>query len=114
MAPDAPADDAATALFAATVKPDEDVLFRNLDGEAVLVHLGSGTYFGLDETGTFIWERMVEHEALPPVLAAVLEAFEVDEATAKADLVRLVGELQEAGLVTVAPKGEKTEEGAEG
>jgi len=30
----------------------DDVLFRDLDGEAVILNLRTGTYFGLDEVGT--------------------------------------------------------------
>jgi hypothetical protein len=30
----------------------DDVLFRDLDGEAVILNLRTGTYFGLDELGT--------------------------------------------------------------
>lgn len=89
--------------IASRVRPADDVLFRNLAGEAVLVGLGSSCYFGLDEVGTRIWELVTQHEALARVLAAVVEEFDVPAARAEADLLRLVGELVAQGLVVVDP-----------
>jgi hypothetical protein len=36
----------------------QHTLFRELAGEAVLLNLASGTYFGLDETGTSFWQAL--------------------------------------------------------
>ena len=33
-----------------------DILSRILDGEAVLLDLASGTYFGLNPVGSRVWE----------------------------------------------------------
>ena len=77
----------------------DDVLSRVLDDEAVLLDLASGTYFGLNEVGTEIWQLIAEGRTVAEVRAALLERFEVDEATVQADLERLVGELSERGLV---------------
>ena len=33
----------------------EDVIFRELDGEAIILNLASGIYFGLDAIGTRMW-----------------------------------------------------------
>jgi len=80
----------------------DDVLSRDLDGEAVLLDLGSGTYFGLNEVGTEIWQLIGSGATVAEVRAALLERFEVDEATARRDLDALVGELLERGLVEVS------------
>ncbi len=40
-------------------KLSPDVVFRDLDGEAVILDLVSGTYFGLNEVGTRVW-RLVD------------------------------------------------------
>ena len=85
------------------VRAADDVLFRNLEGEAVLVGLKTSCYFGLDPVGTRIWELLAQHERLDAVLAGVVEEFEVDAATAEADLLHLVGQLVAQGLVVVDP-----------
>jgi len=39
----------------------KDVVFRELDGEAVILNLETGTYFGLDTVGTRIWQFCQDH-----------------------------------------------------
>lgn len=85
----------------ATVRIPEDVVFRELDGEAVLLNLESGIYFGLDPVGTRIWQLVEEHRALRRVLAALLAEFDAPPADLEADLVRFVDQLRGKGLLTV-------------
>lgn len=80
-----------------------DTLFRNLDGEAVLLGGGVAEYFGLDPVGTRIWELIGEHEALDGVLAAMLREYDVEEPQAYAELVALVEDLVRQGLVEIVP-----------
>ena len=92
----------------------EGVLFRNLDGEAVLVDLTSGTYYGLDPVGTRIWERIGGGARVDALLEAILEEYEVDPGTAKRDLLRLLGVLEGRRLIRVAaspaaPRGSRAD-----
>ena len=74
-------------------------LFRELDGETVLVDIDSGTYFGLDEVGTFIWNQIDEGLAIADIPARITEAFEVEEDVARTDLDTFLQQLLEKGLV---------------
>jgi hypothetical protein len=80
----------------------EDVLHRNMDDETVLVDLRTGTYFGLNPAGSYIWGRLDGATPLASVLEGILGEFEVDEETARADLLRIAAELCERDLVAVA------------
>lgn len=80
------------------VERRESVVHKVLDGEAVLLDLAAGSYFGLDPVGTHIWE-LLDGRALREVRDAILLEFEVDAATAEKDLIRLVGELVQKDLV---------------
>ncbi len=80
---------------------DPDVVFRDLDGEAVILHLGTGLYYGLDPVGTRMWILLAEYGDLARVFAALREEFDVSPDTLRADLLRLVTELHEKGLVRV-------------
>jgi len=86
-----------------TVKISSDVVFRNLDGEAVLLNLQSGIYFGLNETGTKIWGILSENESLERVYSLILQEYAVEPDLAKRDLLELTAQLVEKGLVTVSP-----------
>lgn len=84
------------------VRPNDDVLFQELHGEGVLLNLNTGVYFGLDPVGRRVWELLREHKTLGAVLAAMLAEYEVSEQQCSADLLSLVGQMQEHDLVKVA------------
>src|SRR5688572_30393353 len=48
----------------ATVTITPEVVFKELRGEAVLLDLASGIYFGLDETSTRLWQLLMSHGSL--------------------------------------------------
>jgi hypothetical protein len=68
--------------------------------ELAILDLDHSLYYGLDPVGARIWELIQEPTVLSAVLAAVVAEFEVDEPTARADLLALIDELVEKGLVT--------------
>ena len=90
--------------ISATVVPSPDVLVQELDGEAVLLNLESERYFGLDDVGTRVWQHLREHRRLARVCEEMQREYDVDEATVREDVLRLVDELIEAGIVTVEHK----------
>lgn len=83
------------------VQVAQDVLFQELQGEAVLLNLNSGMYFGLDEVGTRIWQLIVERGRLDEVATAIEDEFEVSQEQCVADLLALVARLEGEGLVSV-------------
>lgn len=95
----APAKPAPT--LASRVRVNENVLIQELQGEAVLLHLDSGIYFGLDPVGTRMWQLIAEHERLADVAGAIAAEFEVSDDQCAMDLLALVGKLENQGLVTI-------------
>jgi coenzyme PQQ synthesis protein D (PqqD) len=81
------------------LKIPDDVMFRILGGEAVLLNLASGTYFGLDDVGTRMWQLMSEHRSTEKVIEVMLEEYEVEESLLQRDLDKLVKDLTDNGLV---------------
>ena len=77
----------------------EDVLFHELAGEAVLLNLESGKYFGLDEVGTRMWQLLAEHGQIEPVIQALMAEYDVEESKLRSDLLDLVNNLVEHGLM---------------
>ncbi len=76
----------------------ESTLFRDLDGEAVLVNVESGEYFGLNETGSEVWRLVVEGVPTEQIPERLVESFEVALEAATADVEDLVRELRAHGL----------------
>ena len=87
------------ASIEARISIPDEVLFQDLDGEAVLLNLQSGKYFGLDLVGTRVWNLLVEYGALPTTYQALLEEYDVDEDRLQSDLLALVDQLAAHGLI---------------
>jgi len=87
--------------FDSRVVAPEDVMFRELDGEAVLLNLDNEAYYGLDDVGTRIWELLTSSSSIEVALHRLLQEYDVDEVKLRADLEQLVGELVANGLVRV-------------
>jgi predicted RND superfamily exporter protein len=81
------------------IKIPDDVVFRILGDEAVILNLSSGVYFGLDDVGTRMWQLMSEHGSTDKVIELLLEEYEVEETQLRADLEKLIQQLSEKGLV---------------
>jgi hypothetical protein len=80
----------------------EDAVFRELDGEAVILQLESGVFFGLDPVGTRLWQLIDTHGQLGAVLSVALQEFDAAPEVLERDLLRLVSELEEKQLVVVS------------
>ena len=74
---------------------------QEVGGEAVLLDLKSETYFGLDSVGTRIWQLVERDGELKAIHAVLLAEYEVSAERLEDDLLKLVAQLAEKGLVTV-------------
>ncbi|MGA7877557.1 MAG: PqqD family protein [Desulfoferrobacter sp.] len=90
-----------TISFMHRVTVPEDVLFRELDGEAVILNLESEQYFGLDEVGTGMWAELTHSDSIESAYQKLLEEYEVDGETLRRDLTDLIEKLSDKGLVKV-------------
>lgn len=77
----------------------EEVLSRELDGEAVLLDLRSGKYFGLNSTGARVWTSLKDGLERAAIAKVLTEEFEVDAARARADVDAFIAALMDRGLI---------------
>ena len=76
----------------------DGVVFRDLQGELVLLNLQTGVYFGLDPVGTRIWQLLQDHRSVQTVLDRLLEEYDVAEAQCRDDLMHFIALGLEKGL----------------
>lgn len=86
---------------ASRIKASADVVSRIVDGEAVLLDLASGKYFGLNEVGSCVWEALEQDVTVAALQERLLAEFEVDPTTLRADLNELLSDLERRGLIAV-------------
>lgn len=77
-----------------------DVVARTVGDETVILHLASGTYFGLDPVGARIWQLVTEGRSLADVCNTMAAEFDVERPALDADVSELVQKLQTKGLLT--------------
>ena len=78
--------------------PDQ-VMFRDLAGEAVLLELDSGRYFGLNESGTRMWSLLVHHGRIGLALEDLLREYDAPPEQIEQDLVFFVETLASRKLL---------------
>lgn len=81
------------------MKIPRHVMARQVGEDCVMLDLANGTYYGLNPVGAHVWQLLGEGKSLGEVCAAVVEEFEVPHELAQADVLDLVKDLQEHGLV---------------
>src|SRR5690348_11022296 len=76
-----------------------DQASTNLAGEAVILGMREGAYFGLDTVGTRIWELVQRPTRLADVAAALEREFDVTRDVVNTDLLAFAATLATRGLI---------------
>jgi Coenzyme PQQ synthesis protein D (PqqD) len=79
------------------------VLVRILDQESVLLNLETEQYFGLDETGTRMWQLVTASPNIDSAYQELLAEYDVDPEMLRSNLVELLDRLVDSGLLQVLP-----------
>lgn len=80
-----------------------DQVSCDLDGEAAVLHLASGMYFGLDGTGATVWALLQQApQRVADLTVAVVDEFAVEREVAQRDILAFLEDLRSHGLVDVA------------
>jgi hypothetical protein len=77
------------------------MLFQELDGEVVPLNLSNEHYYGLDDVGARLWTLLLEHGDPESAVVQMLTEYDVDAASSRSDVTRLVADLEHAGLAVV-------------
>jgi hypothetical protein len=81
------------------------VVAETLDGEATIVDLESGTYYALNESGTFVWDELSSGTDGDSISEAVATRYGIDAAEAGSAVDAIVEELLERQLIAPLQNG---------
>ena len=79
------------------------VLVRVVDRESVLLNLETEKYFGLDETGTRMWQLITASPSIDAAYRELLAEFDAEPEILKTNLTELLVRLVENGLIQILP-----------
>lgn len=77
----------------------EAVEWRLVEGEVVVLDLRNSLYFAINETGAVLWQSLAEGAAVAELTELLREEFDVDEATAAADVTAFLQDLRSKALI---------------
>jgi len=72
-----------------------------LSGEAVILHVTSGVYYGLDAIGARIWDLIQEPQTVGGLRDILLTEYDVSPDRCERDRLALLENLAVEGLITV-------------
>lgn len=78
-----------------------DCVVNDLAGEIVLLNLRNGTYYGIDQTGSLIWDLLGPGASFGSLVSTVHERTGVDIARIEADLRAFLDDLLKHELVDI-------------
>lgn len=76
-----------------------EVIFAELGDEVSLLCVQTGVYYSLNSLGAAIWRKIQQSKTLAEIKSELIEEYEVDEVRCESDLIRIVGDLRNHGLV---------------
>jgi hypothetical protein len=89
--------------FADRVTVPPHVLVRFLDNESVFLNIETERYFGLDQTGTRMWQLVTAAPSIDTAYQQLLDEYDVEPELLRANLAELLNRLVDNGLLQVEP-----------
>ena len=88
--------------FSDRVRVPDDVLVSRLQEESVILNLDSERYFGLDDVGTRFLSVLTTAESIDAAYESLAEEYDVDREILRQDLVALIQNLLQQGIIEVS------------
>ncbi|MFB2919729.1 PqqD family protein [Aerosakkonema funiforme] len=83
-----------------------NVLAQELGGELVLLNMENETYYSLNKVGSRMWQFLAEKGDIETATQQLLQIFAVEESTLRQDVAKLIDELVQEGLLSIASSQE--------
>jgi len=79
----------------------KDQVSCDLAGEAAILNMKNGVYYGLDTLGARIWNLMQQPRAVSEIQSAIIGEYDVEPERCARDLLGLLEKLLAEGLIEV-------------
>lgn len=76
------------------------IVYKKVGDETVLLDFERGVYYGLGETGAFVWERLAAGSSRDAIIDALLAEYDATRDEVTADVDALLADLESHGLIT--------------
>ncbi|MBW4418212.1 MAG: PqqD family protein [Myxacorys californica WJT36-NPBG1] len=80
----------------------DDVLYRQVEHEAILLHIPNGAYYSLNETSITFWEALQAQQPLAVAVDQILAEYDIERSQVLQDLQIFLQDLMAFGLIAEA------------
>jgi hypothetical protein len=87
--------------LSSVVVASENQISSDVAGEAVILDLKVGVYYGLDAVASRIWHLIQHPRSVSEVRNALLDEYDVDPARCEQDLLMLLRQLEASRLIAI-------------
>ena len=87
--------------FEDIVRATESQVSSRLGEEVAILELDRGVYYGLNPSGALLWDALQKPVAVSALHASMIAEYDVDNVTAREDLLKLLEQLRAAGLIEI-------------
>ncbi len=84
----------------------KEILSAEVEDEVVLMSVEKGLYFGLNPVGARLWDLLDESVPVQEVCATIVEEFEVTQEQCQEEVLGLLKDMQEEGLIRIVLEGQ--------
>lgn len=77
----------------------EEVVLAQLDGKVVMMSIENGQYYGLDEIGSIIWEKIIRPIEFKHLIAQLVAEYDVPREKCEKDVAVFLKNLYEKKLI---------------
>ncbi len=95
-----------------TLTINANVVHETIDGEAILIHMGTGTYYSLDGAAGEVWELLKTGGPSSGIVVSLQERYGADPKLIEETVLELIDRLREEDLI--ADRGAASEEAPNG
>ena len=83
-----------------------DVLWTELEGQAVLLNIASSRYYQTNQLGRVIWESLETPRRVAEIVEQVVSRYRVEREQCRRDVLGFLAGLQAAGMIVLDGESE--------
>jgi hypothetical protein len=83
------------------VSHSEGHVSTEIDGEAVILSIDQGNYYGMNKVLTAIWSWIEKPVSVSEICTRLTSTYQVSLKTSEADVLKILGDLSREGLIKV-------------
>ena len=94
-----------------TFTTTENIAWRNVNNEIVILNLKSGEYYTLNDVGQIIWLEVANQKSVEEIKSKLILEFDVSPDTAAQDIKTFISKMVDEGLLHVSANNQQAEGG---